>query len=169
MAARTRINKRRAARQPRSRRRGRRRRAAGEPSRELSWDDVQPVDLIGLEVGYRLVPLVDKRQSGDLLARIRGVRRKLAQELGFLVPAVHIRDNLELAPNVYRINLGGVPVGESVIYPDRELAINPGRVFGPAGHRDARSGVRHGSGVDRAVGARARADAGLHGGRRRAR
>ena len=100
-------------------------------NRELSWDDVKPVDLIGLEVGYRLVPLVDKRQSGDLLARVRGVRRKLSQDLGFLVPAVHIRDNLDLAPNVYRINLGGVPVGESIIYPDRELAINPGRVFGP--------------------------------------
>jgi flagellar biosynthesis protein FlhA len=105
--------------------------APAAESRELTWDDVQPVDLIGLEVGYRLVPLVDKKQSGDLLARVRGVRRKLSQDLGFLVPAVHIRDNLELAPNVYRILLGGVPVGESVIYPDRELAINPGRVFGP--------------------------------------
>jgi len=104
---------------------------ANSETRELSWDDVKPVDLIGLEVGYRLVPLVDKRQSGDLLARVRGVRRKLSQDLGFLVPAVHIRDNLDLAPNVYRINLGGVPVGESIIYPDRELAINPGRVFGP--------------------------------------
>jgi flagellar biosynthesis protein FlhA len=100
-------------------------------TRELSWDDVKPVDLIGLEVGYRLVPLVDKRQSGDLLARVRGVRRKLTQDLGFLVPPVHIRDNLDLAPNVYRITLGGVPVGESIIYADRELAINPGRVFGP--------------------------------------
>jgi len=99
-------------------------------SRELSWDDVQTVDLIGLEVGYRLVPLVDKKQSGDLLARVRGVRRKLSQDLGFLIPAVHIRDNLDLAPNVYRINLAGVPVGESIIYPERELAINPGRVFG---------------------------------------
>jgi flagellar biosynthesis protein FlhA len=104
---------------------------ANNETRELSWDDVKPVDLIGLEVGYRLVPLVDKRQSGDLLARVRGVRRKLSQDLGFLVPAVHIRDNLDLAPNVYRINLGGVPVGESIIYPDRKLAINPGRVFGP--------------------------------------
>jgi flagellar biosynthesis protein FlhA len=103
---------------------------ANAETKELSWDDVKPVDLIGLEVGYRLVPLVDKRQSGDLLARVRGVRRKLSQDLGFLVPAVHIRDNLDLAPNVYRINLGGVPVGESIIYPDRELAINPGRVFG---------------------------------------
>jgi len=99
-------------------------------SRELSWDDVRPVDLIGLEVGYRLVPLVDRGQGGELLGRIRGVRRKLSQDLGFLVAAVHIRDNLELAPNAYRINLSGVPLGESVIYPDRELAINPGRVFG---------------------------------------
>ena len=99
-------------------------------NRELSWEDVQPVDLVGLEVGYRLVPLVNKSQNGDLLARIRGVRRKLSQDLGFLVPSVHIRDNLDLAPNTYRINLGGVPVGESMVYPERELAINPGRVFG---------------------------------------
>ncbi|HVC29955.1 MAG TPA: flagellar biosynthesis protein FlhA, partial [Steroidobacteraceae bacterium] len=100
-------------------------------TRELTWEDVRPVDLIGLEVGYRLVSLVDKHQSGDLLGRVRGVRRKLSQELGFLIPAVHIRDNLDLAPNVYRLNLSGVPVGESVIYPDKELAINAGRVFGP--------------------------------------
>ncbi len=100
-------------------------------TRELTWEDVRPIDLVGLEVGYRLVALVDKRQSGDLLGRVRGVRRKLSQELGFLIPAVHIRDNLDLAPNVYRINLSGVPVGESVIYPDKELAINSGRVFGP--------------------------------------
>jgi flagellar biosynthesis protein FlhA len=99
-------------------------------SRELTWEDVQPVDIIGLEVGYRLVPLVDKAQGGDLLARIRGVRRKLTQDLGFLVQAVHIRDNLDLAPNSYRINLAGVPVGEGTIYPERELAINPGKVFG---------------------------------------
>jgi flagellar biosynthesis protein FlhA len=104
---------------------------AAPETKELTWDDVQGVDLIGLEVGYRLVPLVDKKQNGDLLARVRGVRRKLSQDLGFLVPAVHIRDNLDLAPNVYRINLAGVPVGESIIYPERELAINPGKVFGP--------------------------------------
>lgn len=104
--------------------------APSAESRELTWEDVQPVDIIGLEVGYRLVPLVDKAQGGDLLARIRGVRRKLTQDLGFLVQAVHIRDNLDLAPNSYRINLAGVPVGEGVIYPERELAINPGKVFG---------------------------------------
>jgi flagellar biosynthesis protein FlhA len=98
--------------------------------RELSWEDVQPVDLIGVEVGFRLVPLVDKAQGGELLARIRGVRRKLSQELGFLVQSVHIRDNLELSPNAYRISLAGVVLADGVVYPDRELAINPGRVFG---------------------------------------
>jgi len=98
--------------------------------RELSWDDVKPVDLIGVEVGFRLVPLVDKAQGGELLARIRGVRRKLSQELGFLVPSVHIRDNLELAPTAYRISLAGVAIADGVVHPDRELALNPGRVFG---------------------------------------
>jgi flagellar biosynthesis protein FlhA len=100
-------------------------------NQELSWDDVRPVDVVGLEVGYRLVPLVDRTKGGDLLARIRGIRRKLTQELGFLVQPVHIRDNLELGPNSYRIRLAGVAIGESVVHPDRELAINPGRVFGP--------------------------------------
>jgi flagellar biosynthesis protein FlhA len=98
---------------------------------ELSWEDVRPVDIIGLEVGYRLVPLVDRTKGGDLLARIRGIRRKLTQELGFLVQPVHIRDNLELGPNAYRIRLAGVSIAENVVHPDRELAINPGRVFGP--------------------------------------
>ena len=100
-------------------------------TQELSWDDVRQVDAVGLEVGYRLVPLVDRTKGGDLLARIRGIRRKLTQELGFLVQAVHIRDNLELGPNAYRIRLAGVAIGENVVHPDRELAINPGRVFGP--------------------------------------
>jgi flagellar biosynthesis protein FlhA len=98
--------------------------------RELSWDDVKPVDLIGVEVGFRLVALVDKAQGGELLARIRGVRRKLSQELGFLVQSVHIKDNLELSPNAYRISLAGVVIADGVVYPDREMAINPGRVFG---------------------------------------
>jgi flagellar biosynthesis protein FlhA len=98
--------------------------------RELSWDDVKPVDLIGVEVGFRLVSLVDKTQGGELLARIRGVRRKLSQELGFLVQSVHIKDNLELSPNAYRISLAGVVIADGVVYPDREMAINPGRVFG---------------------------------------
>lgn len=98
--------------------------------KDLSWDDVMPVDTIGLEVGYRLIPLVDKNQGGQLMARIKGVRKKLTNELGFLIPSVHIRDNLELSPNAYRISLMGVTVGESAIYPERELAINSGQVFG---------------------------------------
>jgi len=103
---------------------------ASEPTKDLSWEDVVPVDLVGLEVGYRLIPLVDKSQGGQLMTRIKGVRKKLTIELGFLVPAVHIRDNLELNPNAYRITLHGVPVGEADIYPDRDMAINPGQVFG---------------------------------------
>ncbi|MBU2884085.1 flagellar biosynthesis protein FlhA [Psychrosphaera sp. B3R10] len=99
-------------------------------NKDVSWDDVAHVDTIGLEVGYRLIPLVDKTQGGELLSRIKGVRRKLSQELGFLVPAVHIRDNLDLDPNVYRITLMGVTIGEAEIRHDRELAINPGQVFG---------------------------------------
>jgi flagellar biosynthesis protein FlhA len=98
--------------------------------RELSLDDVEPVDLIGLEVGYRLIPLVDRNQGGELMGRIKGVRKKLSEELGFLVQAVHIRDNLELGPNSYRITVLGAPVGESEVFPDRELAINPGQVSG---------------------------------------
>ena len=91
---------------------------------------MEPVDLIGLEVGYRLIPLVDRNQGGELMTRIKGVRKKLSEELGFLVQAVHIRDNLELAPNSYRITLLGAPVGEAEVFPDRELAINPGGVSG---------------------------------------
>src|SRR6202522_1873720 len=106
--------------------------AADVPSeqRELSWDDVEAVDAVGLEVGYRLIPLVDRAQGGELMGRIKGVRKKLSEELGFLVQPVHIRDNLELGPNSYRITVLGAPVGESEIFPDRELAINPGQVSG---------------------------------------
>lgn len=100
------------------------------PSPDLSWDDVEPVDPLGLEVGYRLIPLVDEDQNGELMTRIKGVRRKLTQDLGFLIPAVHIRDNLDLQPNGYRLSLLGVTVGEAEVFPDRELAINPGEVFG---------------------------------------
>ncbi len=97
---------------------------------ELSWQDVDPVDLIGLEVGYRLIPLVDSARNGPLVARIKGVRKKLTEELGFLVSPVHIRDNLDLPPNAYRISLAGVTIGESEVHVDKELAINPGQVFG---------------------------------------
>ncbi|MBK8973642.1 MAG: flagellar biosynthesis protein FlhA [Hahellaceae bacterium] len=99
-------------------------------TKELGWDDVTRVDIVGLEVGYRLIPLVDKSQGGQLLARIKGVRKKLSQELGFLMPSVHIRDNLDLMPNYYRITLMGVTLAEAEIHPDREMAINPGQVFG---------------------------------------
>lgn len=99
-------------------------------SEEASWDDVVPVDTIGLEVGYRLIPLVDKAQGGDLLKRIKGLRKKFAQEVGFLAPTVHIRDNLELKPSQYRITLKGVEVadGESIF--GQMLAIDPGMVTG---------------------------------------
>lgn len=99
-------------------------------SAEISWDDVMPIDIIGLEVGYRLIPLVDKSQGGELLGRIKGVRKKLSQDVGFLIPSVHIRDNLDLLPNQYRITLMGVNLGEAEVYLDKDLAINPGQVFG---------------------------------------
>ena len=99
-------------------------------AKDLGWDDVQQVDTIGLEVGYRLIPLVDKSQNGELLTRIKGVRKKLSQELGFLIPPVHIRDNLDLHPNHYSISMMGVTVGSSHIAHDCEMAINPGQVFG---------------------------------------
>ncbi len=104
--------------------------AAPTEVKDLSWDDVAPVDMLGLEVGYRLIPLVDKTQGGELLARIKGVRRKLSQDLGFLVPSVHIRDNLDLMPNAYRVTLMGVSLAEAEVHPDKDLAIDPGQVFG---------------------------------------
>ena len=97
---------------------------------DASWADVAPVDVLGLEVGYRLIPLVDKGQDGELLKRIRGLRKKFAQEVGFLTAPVHIRDNLELKPNAYRIALKGVEVGAGEAWPGMLLAINPGRVSG---------------------------------------
>jgi flagellar biosynthesis protein FlhA len=97
---------------------------------EASWDDVEPVDLLGLEVGYRLIPLVDKTQNGELLRRINGVRRKFAQEVGFLPAAVHIRDNLELRPSAYRITLKGVEIGRGEAYDGMYLAIDPGQTAG---------------------------------------
>jgi flagellar biosynthesis protein FlhA len=104
--------------------------ASANTPADLSWDDVPAIDALGLEVGYRLIPLVDKNSGGELMARIKAVRRKLTTDLGFLVPAVHIRDNLELAPGAYRVLLHGVPIAQGEVMPDRELALNPGRVFG---------------------------------------
>ena len=104
--------------------------AQPEESAEASWSDVAPVDVLGLEVGYRLIPLVDRGQDGELLKRIRGLRKKFAQEVGFLSAPVHIRDNLELRPNAYRITLKGVEAGAGEAFPGMYLAINPGRVSG---------------------------------------
>ncbi len=98
---------------------------------EASWDDLQPVDQLGLELGYRLIALVDKTRQGDLLTRIKGVRRKFAQEVGFLPPPVHVRDNLELKPSGYRITLRGVIAGEGEAFPGMFLAINPGGITTP--------------------------------------
>jgi flagellar biosynthesis protein FlhA len=104
--------------------------SAGNAVAELSWDEVTPVEPLGLEVGYKLIALVDKAQGGELLTRLKGIRRKLTQDLGFLIPAVHVRDNLELAPGQYRVLVYGVPVAEGELHPDRMLALDPGKVFG---------------------------------------
>ncbi|WP_295924844.1 flagellar biosynthesis protein FlhA [uncultured Xanthomonas sp.] len=104
--------------------------AAAQANAELGWDELRPIDPLGLEVGYRLIPLVDKTQGGELMARIKGVRRKLTQDIGFLVPPVHIRDNLELPANAYRLLVHGVPVATADIHPDRELALDPGGALG---------------------------------------
>jgi flagellar biosynthesis protein FlhA len=97
---------------------------------EASWEDVSQVDVLGLEVGYRMISLVDKAQDGDLLRRIKGIRKKFTQDIGFLPPPVHIRDNLELRPNAYRITLKGAEIGNGESYPNLFLAINPGNVTG---------------------------------------
>ncbi|MEP6606126.1 MAG: FHIPEP family type III secretion protein, partial [Nitrosospira sp.] len=104
--------------------------AAQPEIQDASWDDVTPVDIVGLEVGYRLITLVDKAQDGELLRRIKGVRKKFAQEIGYLPPSVHIRDNLELRPNAYRITLKGVAIGAGEVNVSQYLAINPGNVSG---------------------------------------
>ncbi len=105
-------------------------------SQEASWADVTPVDVLGLEVGYRLIPMVDKGQDGELLKRIRGLRKKFARDIGFLAAPVHIRDNLELKPNAYRIVLKGVEIGTGNAFPGQFMAINPGRVSGPLAGRE---------------------------------
>lgn len=105
--------------------------AGVSPDGEATWDDLQPVDQLGLELGYRLIALVDKNRQGDLLTRIKGVRRKFAQEVGFLPPPVHVRDNLDLKPSSYRITLRGVIVGEGEAFPGMHLAINPGGITTP--------------------------------------
>ncbi|SPA21988.1 FlhA: Flagellar biosynthesis protein. FHIPEP (flagella/HR/invasion proteins export pore) family [Cupriavidus taiwanensis] len=121
---------RRAATQARTRQREERTPAVAQESTEASWDDVTLVDPLGMEVGYRLITLVDRAQDGELLGRIKSIRKKVAQEIGFLVPVVHIRDNLELKPNAYRITLKGVEIGRGEAMPGQWMAINPGQVSG---------------------------------------
>ena len=103
--------------------------ALAEPV-DATWDDVALVDPLGLEVGYRLIPLVDRSQNGELLGRIKSIRKKIAQEVGFLVPVVHIRDNLEIKPNAYVITLKGARIGQGEAFPNQWMAINPGQVTG---------------------------------------
>jgi flagellar biosynthesis protein FlhA len=104
--------------------------APAPEAEEAGWQDLMPVDMLGLEVGYRLIPLVDKGQGGELLRRIKGIRKKFAQEVGFLSPPVHIRDDLELKPSAYRISLKGVEIGKGEANAGQFLAINPGMVTG---------------------------------------
>jgi flagellar biosynthesis protein FlhA len=101
---------------------------AAVESQEASWEDVAPVDTLGLEVGYRLIPLVDNAADGELVRRIKGIRKKFAREIGFLPPAVHIRDNLEINPNSYRITLKGVEIGSGEVRTGMFLAIDPGNI-----------------------------------------
>ena len=103
---------------------------ASVETEEASWQDLAPVQALSLEVGYRLISLVDQAQDGELLRRIKGIRKKFAQEIGFLPPAVHIRDNLELRPSAYRIALKGVEIGQGESHPGQFLAINPGMASG---------------------------------------
>ncbi|WP_265923014.1 flagellar biosynthesis protein FlhA [Cupriavidus nantongensis] len=121
---------RRAATQAQTKQREERTPAVAQESTEASWDDVTLVDPLGMEVGYRLITLVDRAQDGELLGRIKSIRKKVAQEIGFLVPVVHIRDNLELKPNAYRITLKGVEIGRGEAMPGQWMAINPGQVSG---------------------------------------
>jgi len=104
--------------------------ATKQEVKEISWDDVQQLDDISLEVGYKLISLLEPKTGGELLGKIKGVRKKLSQELGFLIPTVHIRDDLNLGANQYKISLQGVVVGEGEIVTECLLAINSGQVFG---------------------------------------
>ena len=128
---------------------------AARPTPRRAGTTCMPVDTLGLEVGYRLIALVDKARQGDLLGRIKGVRKKFAQDVGFLPPPVHIRDNLELKPSVYRLTLRGAVVGEGEAFPGMLLAINPGGATHAADrHAHHRPGLRPARGVDRGAPAR---------------
>ena len=139
--------------------------AASSEAQEASWSDVTPVDVLGLEVGYRLIPMVDKGQDGELLKRIRGLRKKFAQEVGFLTASVHIRDNLELKPNAYRITLKGVEIGSGEAHRGNSWRSIRARRRTAARARDPRPGLRPAGLLDRRRPARAGPRTGLHGGR----
>lgn len=98
---------------------------------DVQWEDVSQVDLISLEIGYGLIPLVNTETGGQLLSRVKGVRKKLSTELGFLIQPVRIRDNLELEPNTYHLLVNGVLRGRGQSYSGKELAINPGHISAP--------------------------------------
>ena len=135
------------------------------PNAEASWDDLVPVDTLGLEVGYRLIALVDKARSGDLLGRIKGVRKKFAQDVGFLPPAVHIRDNLELKPSMYRVTLARRGGGRGRGLPRHVDGHQPRRRHaGAARHQDHRPGLRAAGGVDRGTAPRNGPDGRVYGG-----
>jgi len=137
--------------------------AATDAPKELDWDDVEQVDLIGLELGYGLIPLINPDSGGRLLARVKGVRKKLSAELGFLVQPVRIRDALNLEPDTYHIILNGVVRGRGEVKVGKELAINPGKVYGKVeGKKNPRTGLWFGSRLDRSCAARASPGAGLH-------
>lgn len=121
---------RKAATQQQVRQREERAPVVAQESTEASWDDVSLVDPLGMEVGYRLITLVDRCAGRRAARRIKSIRKKVAQEIGFLVPVVHIRDNLELKPNAYRITLKGVEIGRGEAMPGQWMAINPGQVSG---------------------------------------
>lgn len=135
--------------------------ASSAETAEATWDDVAMVDPLGMQVGYRLIPLVDQSQQGELLGRIKSIRKKIAQEVGFLVPVVHIRDNLEIKPNTYVITLKDVEIGRGEAFPNQWMAINPGQVTGslPARPRATRPSASPRPGSTRACASRRRCTA----------
>ena len=106
--------------------------AAPEPAdlSKIGWEEVTDNMQVMLDIGYGLVPLVDERRGGPLMGRITGVRRQLSKDLGFVVPQVRVRDDINLAPFTYRIMVGGVVVAEDAVSPDEVLALDTGQAAG---------------------------------------
>ncbi|MDD7804631.1 MAG: flagellar biosynthesis protein FlhA [Endozoicomonas sp. (ex Botrylloides leachii)] len=101
-----------------------------KPDTTTPWDDIPPVDVLRMELGFKLISLADEKQGGQLLTQIKGIRKNQSRQLGFLIPSVHIQDNLSLKPEGYSIELKGVVVATGEVLPNKVLAINPGEVFG---------------------------------------